>query len=80
MKESEAKSKCLEIVESRKTVFCPLIRERCRTDCESFYNLEVYNWNYPEEYNLDKLHDSINSYGVRGGYCMASMLHTVSTE
>ena len=33
---SEIENKIEEIIENRKTVFCPVIKSMCRTDCESF--------------------------------------------
>ncbi|MCK4814939.1 hypothetical protein KA005_04140 [bacterium] len=38
---NEFEDEIKEIIESRKTVFCPIINSMCRTDCEAFEMPEV---------------------------------------
>ncbi len=68
MKEEEAKLEVIKRIENRQIIFCPMINNMCRTDCESF--------NTPEIKNLYAIPQA-DKYYIDGGYCIASCLHNI---
>ncbi len=67
MTKSEAEQNALEKNMNRKNIFCPLINDMCRIDCEA----------YIKAYADDKINNfNKGDYSVWDGYCVANALTT----
>ncbi len=65
MTEDEVNEKREKILNRRQKVFCPLINDTCRLDCEGFFT--------PRKIRRYKQNDG---WILEGGYCTAGALQT----